>query len=274
MKKISWLIVLAVTFGFLTACTHSSGTYILSSPAPVLDRIEKRGEINIGTAGSMPPLNMTTKDGRIIGMEADLARYIADSMGVTLNLQAMPFKDLIPAVESGKLDMVLSGVTITAKRNRRVAFVGPYFISGKGVLTSRATLAAIQDPNDIDKKEFRITALEGSTSEQFVKTILSKAQYRSSEDYDAGVKMVLEGKVDAMVADHPICLVSVARYPEQLFTIVSPFTYEPIGVVLPANDPLYINLVQNFFNTLEDSGALENLRESWFRKGDWWDKVK
>jgi polar amino acid transport system substrate-binding protein len=274
MKKTALFVVLAVTFGLLTACTHSSGTYILSSPAPVLDRIEKRGEINIGTAASMPPLNMTTKDGKIIGMEADLARYLADSMGVQLNLQAMPFKDLIPAVESGKLDMVLSGVTITAKRNRRVAFVGPYFISGKGVLTSQATLAAISKPNDIDKKEFKITALEGSTSEEFVKTIISKAQYVPAKDYDSGVAMVREGKVEAMVADHPICVVSVARYPEELFTIVSPFTYEPIGVVLPANDPLYINLVQNFFNTLEDSGALENLREAWFRKGDWWDKIK
>jgi polar amino acid transport system substrate-binding protein len=274
MKKTILLVVLAAVFGFLTACSHSSGTYILSSPAPVLDRIEKRGEIRIGTAASMPPLNMTTKDDRIIGMEPDLARYLADSMGVTLKLQAMPFKELLPALESGKIDMILSGMTITAKRNRKVAFVGPYFISGKGILTSVATLSSIKNPNDIDKAEFKVTALAGSTSEEFVKTILPNVQYIPATDYYAAVDMVLEGKAQIMLADHPICVVAVARFPEKLFTIVSPFTYEPIGVGLPANDPLFINLVENFFNTLQASGALDNLQDKWFRKGAWWDQIK
>lgn len=272
-KTIPWL-VLAVVLGFLTACSHGSGTNIFSSPAPVIDRIEKRGEIRVGTAGSMPPLNMTTKEGAIIGMEPDLARFIAGSMGVKLSLQAMAFKDLLPALESGNIDMILSGMTITAKRNRKVAFIGPYFISGKGILTSVAALASIQRPSDVDKQKFKVTALAGSTSEEFVKTVLTKVQYIPATDYKAAVAMVLDGRADFMLADHPICVASVLRYPEKLFTIVSPFTYEPIGVGLPPNDPLFVNLVENCFRTLKASGELENLREKWFRKGEWWDRIE
>jgi polar amino acid transport system substrate-binding protein len=275
MAKARWIVVLALTAGLTAACAHSSGTYILTSPSPVMDRIEKRGELVVGTAAGMPPLNMTTKDGRIIGFEADLAKYLADSMGVKLTLKPMLFKELLPSLERGKLDMVLSGVTMTTERNRKVAFVGPYYISGKGILTKIATLASIDKPGDIDQSKFRITALEGSTSEAFVQHVLSRAKYMPAKDYKSAVGMVIDDKVDLMLADHPICVVSVARYPQHdLFTIVAPFTYEPIGAALPANDALFVNLVQNFLNTLDGSGALDRLQERWFQKGDWWDQVE
>ncbi len=274
MKTTRMFVVLVLLLGFLAACAQTGAVNPSSTPAPVLARIQQRGELVVGTAASMPPLNMTTKDGRIIGLDIDLANFIADSMDVKLRKEKMLFKDLLPALEAGKVDMVISGLTITAERNTRVAFVGPYYISGKGVLTSVATLASITDPDDLDKKEFKITALEGSTSERFVKIQLPHAVYMPAKDYDAGVKMVIEGTVDAMIADHPICVVSVARYPQhELFTIVSPFTYEPIGIALPAGDPLFVNLVDNLLNSVAGSGALDRATRYWFEKGEWFDQL-
>jgi polar amino acid transport system substrate-binding protein len=268
------VIVTIILLAFLVTACSNHRTFVLSSPAPVLDRIEQRGEIVVGTAGSMPPLNMTTREGEVIGLEIDLARYLADSLGVKLNLQVMPFKELLPALESGKIDVIVSGMTITTARNSKVAFVGPYLISGKGILTKTATLANIESPSEIDQPQFTITALEGSTSQAFVQAVLSNAQFIPADDYITAVQMVRDGRADIMLADHPICIVSVARYPgDDLFTIISPFTYEPIGIALPARDPLFVNLVENFLATLEGSGALDNLKERWFQKGDWWDRL-
>ncbi len=275
MKKVVVCFVFAWVLTLFSACTHHSGTYVLTSPAPVLDRIQSRGELIVGTAADMPPLNMTTKDNRIIGLEIDLARALAEAMEVDLRLQPLAFRDLLPTLEAGKVDMVLSGMTITAKRNSKVAFVGPYYISGKGLLTKTSTLVDIKDPGQIDRTEIRITALEGSTSEAFVKNVLPNVKFMAARDYTEAVDMVITDKADAMVADQPICVVSVARHPEEdLFAILTPFTYEPIGIALPANDPLLINLVQNFLNTLEDSGALDLMIDNWFQKGEWWDQVK
>ena len=131
MRKLKLLIVLALVFTLAVACEQTTGTTAKSSISPVLDRIQQRGELVVGTAGSMPPLNMTTKDGRVIGIEPDLARYMASSMGVKLRIETMHFHELLPALEAGKVDMVLSGMTITGRRNLKAAFVGPYFISGK-----------------------------------------------------------------------------------------------------------------------------------------------
>ena len=275
MRKAVLYGVLILILCIFSSCSHHSGTYVLTSPAPVLDRIQTRGELIVGTAADMPPFNMTTKDGRIIGLEIDLAQALAQAMDVELKLQAVAFKDLLPALEAGKVDMILSGMTITAKRNSKVAFVGPYYISGKGLLTKTSKLVDIKDPDEIDRSEIRITALEGSTSEVFVKNILPNVKFLAATNYTEAVNMVISDKVDAMIAVQPICVITVARYPEEdLFAILTPFTYEPIGIALPANDPLGMNWVQNFLNTIEDSGALDLMLDRWFQEGEWWSQVK
>jgi polar amino acid transport system substrate-binding protein len=274
-KRVLPIIPVLVSIFFFACSQHNLGTYVLTSPSPVLDRIQRRGELVVGTAAGMPPLNMMTKDEKIIGLDADLSRYIADAMEVKLRLEPMAFKDLLPALEAGKVDMVISGMTMTAYRNRRVAFVGPYLISGKGLLSRQATLAAITDPDAIDLAGVKLTALAGSTSADFVRTVTPRAQFVPAQDYDEAVKMVIDGRVDAMVADQPICLISVARYPDQgLLAVIAPLTYEPIGIALPANDALFINLAGNFLTGLQDSGTLERLKDQWFQSGDWWDQMK
>ena len=218
----------------------------------------------------MPPLNMTTKSGKVIGLEPDLASIMASAMGVKLKLSTMPFAELLSALERGDVDMVMSDMTITPKRNMEVAFVGPYFISGKSILTKKNTIAAATNTEDINTPQIKLTALKGSTSQTFVEKLLPKAQLVLARDYDAAVAMVIDGKVDAMVADYPFCVVSVLRYPEEgLATLLKPLTYEPIGVALPGNDPLLINWMQNFLGTLEGSGELEDLRAKWFTDGSW-----
>jgi len=276
MKKVVLPIFSVLVSIIFCACSqHNLGTYVLTSPSPVLDRIQQRGELVVGTAAGMPPLNMTTKAGEIIGLDADLSRYLADAMGVTLRLEPVAFKDLLPSLEAGKVDAVISGMTMTANRNRRVAFVGPYLISGKGLLTRKAALAAITDPDAIDLADVRLTALAGSTSADFVRTVTPRAQFVPARDYDEAVKMVIDGRVDALIADQPICLISVDRYPDQgLLAVIAPLTYEPIGIALPPNDALFINLVGNFLTGLQDSGTLELLKNQWFQTVDWWEQMK
>ena len=91
----------------------------------------------VGISGDQPPLNGTTKEGRIIGLDADLANTIASGMDVKVRFSKMPFSDLLPALQAGKVDMVISGMTMTLDRNTKVAYIGPYLVSGKGILLKR-----------------------------------------------------------------------------------------------------------------------------------------
>jgi polar amino acid transport system substrate-binding protein len=270
MKTSRLMIVLIVSALLISSCAPMGMGGSGTGQGPTLGAILDRGELIVGTSGSMPPMNMTDKNGRIFGLEPDLASGFADSMGVTLRLVPMPFKDLLPALEAGKVDMVLSGMTITPHRNLKVAFVGPYFVSGKGLLTKIETLVAITDPSEINTPSTRLAALEGSTSAQFVKEMLPEAKLLTAPTHDDAVRMVIQNQVDAMIADYQFCAVAVIRNPEAgLLSLAAPLTYEPIGVALPASDPHLVNWVTNFLNTVSASGDLAALKLDWYTNAAW-----
>jgi len=254
----------------LTLLAGCAGTTTQASQSSGLPQIRARGELIVGTAASMPPLNMTTKTGEIIGFEIDLARAIAEAMRVKLRLAPMPFADLLPALQAGRVDMILSGVTITPERNMTVAFVGPYFVSGKSFLAKEAMLASSKASEDLNNPKMRLAALRGSTSQTFVQQNVPRATLVLTKDYDEAIGLVLQDKVDAMIADYPVCIFSVRRYPDRgLFALVTPLTYEPIGIALPGSDPLLVNWMQNWLRQFEATGELERARDRWFTDTTW-----
>ena len=275
MKKSTLLIVGMLLMAMMTGCAGMNAGTTPARTSPVMDRIVQNGELVVGTAGSMPPLNMTTKDGEVVGIEPDLARYIASAMGVELRIETMAFADLLPALEAGKVDMVLSNMTITPKRNLSAAFVGPYYVSGKAFLTKKETIALAREAEDVNSVEVTLAALKDSTSQYFVQEAIPDAKLVTTENYDAAVAMVRSGEVHALVADYPICLVSVFRYPEEgLLTVVTPLTYEPIGIAIPPNDPLLVNWLENFLDTMKVSGNLESIADYWLKDASWMDNLK
>ena len=241
----------------------------IAAAGPVMDRILKKGELVVGTTGTQPPLNATTRDGKIIGFDADIARLIARNMGVKVRFETMPFAKLLPALEAGKVDMILSSMTMTLTRNLKVAFVGPYYISGKGILTKGHTIAALQDPEGLNRPEFKIAALQNSTSQKFVEMSAPKAKLVTTESYDNAVEMLFQDKIDAMIADFPFCAFTTFRYKDKgLVAGQSKLTFEPLGIALP-EDTLLINWVNNFMIMLEGSGQLKNLNKRWFKDASW-----
>ena len=271
MKKMTLVLVsLLLLIGCAQTNSNTAIASASASASPVIDRIQQRGQLVVGMTGNMPPLNMTTKEGELIGYEVDLARAMAAAMGVKAKMEIIPFGELLPALQSGKIDLILSNMTITPGRNLKVAFVGPYFDSGKAFLTKVKTIAMADDPEDIDAKKVKLVALEDSTSQAFVEKALPNATLITAKDYDAAVDMVLQDKVHAMVADYPICVVSVFRYPDKgLLSVVTTLTYEPIGVGVPAGDPLLVNWVENYMGIAGKTGLLEAIQEKWFLKPDW-----
>jgi polar amino acid transport system substrate-binding protein len=244
-------------------------------PHPVISRIESRGEIVVGMSGNQPPLNNQDPSGAIVGLEPDIAQMLADSMGVKLRLVAKPFADLLPALERGEIDAAMSGLTITPERNLKYAFVGPYFISGKSVLSTAKSIKKLDETDELNSPSIRLAYLAGSTSEIFVQEVLPHAQSVPVQSYDEGVRMILDQTVDALVADFPFCVLTVLKYTnERLVTLSEPFTFEPLGIALPSNDPLLVNLVDNFLITMEGTGRLFEMKARWFTDGPWLEEME
>jgi polar amino acid transport system substrate-binding protein len=262
--------LLSLALVILTLSVPFTGFAADSGDSPALARIVKSGTLRVGTSGTQPPFSVVSKSGELIGYEIELAGLLADAMQVDLELVQKPFPVLLDALANGDVDMVMSGMTMTPKRNLSAAFVGPYIISGKTILTTSDRLAQAVEAEELDQASLRLAALENSTSQNFAELLMPKAKLTTTDEYDAAVKMLLEGKVDAVVADMPICAITMLRYPDkELAMTAMPLTIEPIGVALPAGDSLLLNMVENYLGALEMIGILEELEEDWFDDGGW-----
>ena len=261
MKKIIFMVILVSMLAFTFATIASAGA--------ALDNILKKEELIVGITGNQPPLNATTKDGKIIGLDADIAKLIAMNMGVKLKFSTMPFSRLLPALEAGLVDMIISSMTITPGRNLNVAFIGPYYISGKGILTNIQNIASLRDAKGLNKPEFTVAALKGSTSQAFVEKSAPHAELVATESYDDAVELILNDKVNALVTDYPFCAFTAFRYSDKgLIAGQTPLTFEPLGIAVP-EDTLLINLLQNYMAMLQASGQLKALNKRWFQDSSW-----
>ena len=260
MKKLVLLVLVSVSLLMIVN---------VAVAGKAMDRILKKGQLLIGTTGSQPPLNVTDKNGKIIGYDADIARLIASNLGVEPKFVVRPFAELLPTLESGKVDMVISSMTMTLERNRSHVFVGPYYVSGKGILTKTQTISVLQQADGLNNSEFKVAALNKSTSQAFVEKAAPKAQLVTTKSYDEAIDMLMKDKVTAVVADYPFCAFTAFRHQDQgLVSGQSKFTVEPLGIAIP-EDVLLINWLSNFLNMLEASGQLKRLTEKWFQDGAW-----
>ena len=116
-----------------------------AADAPVLERIVQSGELRVGLSGDQPPFNAKDRDGQLIGLEVDLANLLAGALRVDAKFVTRPFPQLLDALAAGEVDVVLSGMAITAPRSLKATFVGPYMLSGKSILTTSKTLAMVRN---------------------------------------------------------------------------------------------------------------------------------
>jgi len=252
------LMALAVTFP------------INSMAGDTLQRVVDFKVLKVGMSANQPPMTMVNREGGVMGFDVDLARALATAMKVKLEIKAMPFGELMTALEEDKIDMVMSGMSITPQRTELVSFVGPYMMSGKSILTKNSVLTKISSGEEFNRKELKLLALSNSTSVSFIEDVAPDANLIEINSYDEGVAMIIEGKADAMVADMPMCVLSVMRYAEaSLTTLDRPLTIEPIGIAISKDDPQFFNLVDNYLRAYEKTGVLGKLRKKWFEDSSW-----
>jgi polar amino acid transport system substrate-binding protein len=272
MKIRIWLtsfatIVITALLAINTASAQGNGS-------PALKRITSSNTLTVAMSAKQPPFNVKNRDGKTIGLDVDLAQLLANSMGVELKIVEMPFANLQLALEEGDVDLIISGMTATLRRNTRIAFAGPYFISGISILTTSNSIAAAENAADLNHKQLRIAALKRSTSAKFAAKLLPDSELSETASHRAAVQLLLDGKVDAVVADATACALSMLRYPNAgLTTLQRPLTIEPIGIAIAPNDPLLINLVENYIAALEATGAMAALQDKWFGNGTWLTQV-
>lgn len=235
-----------------------------------LQRVLDFKTLKVGMSADQPPMTAVNKSGGLMGYDVDLARALANAMRVQLDIKVIPFSELIAALENDDIDMIISNMSITPERTEQVAFVGPYMMAGKSILTRNSVLAEAGDAGEFNRKDLKLVAIGNSTSAQFISETAPDAKLITVEHNEAGIEMVIQGQADAMIADMAVCKLAVLRHRESgLTTLQQPMTLEPIGIAVNKDDPQFQNLVENYLSAYGKTGLLVKLRKKWFEDGSW-----
>ncbi|MGM1061061.1 glutamate ABC transporter substrate-binding protein [Saccharothrix sp. Mg75] len=204
------------------------------------DTLEGRaedGSLTIGIRFDQPGLAQRRLDGKFVGFDVDVAKYVAAQLGVEekgITWKEARSADRERLIAEGEVDFVVATYSITDKRKEQVSFAGPYFQTGQGLLV-RFTEADITDPGHLDGK--RLCSVTGSTSAQKVKDQFAQGvQLVEYGQYSDCVTALLASKVDAVTTDEVILAGYVAENPELLKLVGQPFTTERYGVGLLKGD--------------------------------------
>jgi polar amino acid transport system substrate-binding protein len=236
----------------------------------VTERIAKNKTLVVGTPGDFPPFTASTSTGRLIGLDIDLAKNLANWLQVKIEFKQMEFSQLITALKANKIDIAMSGMTMTPRRNMQIVFIGPYALSGQSILGKKTILEQVSTADDLRKLTCCVAVLKGTTGEKMAKELLPDANIISTSTLDESLILLLDGKVDAIVADYPFCRVAEFRYKDRGFAMFDePLTFEPVGIALSPDDPLFANLVGNYLTIMTGSDALKKLQEKWFKNITW-----
>ncbi|WP_019819072.1 glutamate ABC transporter substrate-binding protein [Saccharomonospora saliphila] len=232
MRRLTCL-VSAVALGLGSAACTTTDAAVDS----IVTRAEDTGSLTIGIRIDQPGLSERTVDGRIVGFDADVARFVAGELGV--EPEDIVWEETVPAeresaLSTGAVDLVVAAYSITEERSRSVAFAGPYFETGQDVLVRRAA------PEITDASQLRgrtLCASSGSTStdtaeKRFGGAVRLVEYTRVSECVTA----LLAGRVDAVTTDAAILAGYVARNPELLRLAGLRLSTERYGVGLPLGD--------------------------------------
>ena len=260
--KTALLVALAIS---ISACNGIEASPSAKNEGSHLQSIIKKGTLVLGTSGNMTPMTRSINSGKdAIGFDIDLAKTMAESMGVDLEIKVIAFEKLIPALENGEIDIIVSNMTITPKRNAQVAFIGPYMTSGKCLVTKDPTLASLKK-EALNNASNKLVVLKGTTTEKFVKIGMPKVNAVVVNTQEEAIAMVRDSKVSGMLSEYPMCKAIISNNPDEFVSVFSNLTYEPIGIAVAPQNTHLLNWTQNFLVRANNVGLFEMLAEKWFK---------
>ena len=265
-------LILAVTSAFSLPAVAQQATKALSSDS-VIETIKKRGAIKIGLS-IFKPWSMRDKKGELIGFELDVGRKLAEDMGVDAEFIPTAWDGIIPALVSGKFDVIISGMTTTPQRNLTINFTNPYAYSGLTILANKKLTAELSALEDFNSPDVTFAARRGATPAALIAEMFPEAELLLFDEDGAATQEVLNGKAHASMAAEPTPSSEARRYPDVLsvpFDTAFSATGEAFG--LRKGDPDALNFFNNWINIQTRNGWLKQRNDYWFRSEEWADQV-
>ena len=264
LKKLVALGLVAVLAVGLVGCGNKSSDN-LGGNQTALEQIKKNKKLVVATSPDYPPFEfMVSENGKskIVGADIDLAQKIADKLGVELELKAMDFDALVPALQAGKVDMVITGMTPNEKRKKAVDFSDIYFKGENAVIVNAKDAGKFTSEDQLKKAKLGVQ--KGSTQETYVKDNLKVTNYKALVAVPDLIADMKNGNIDAVVLNSKVAGINVTKYDGikvvENLKLTSGGDEEAMAVAIKKGDNAdLIKLTNEVIKGLQDSGEYDKI---------------
>ncbi len=219
--------------------------------------------LRVGVAPDDPPIVFEV-DGQVVGIEADLARSVAQTLERPIEFERYRSDELIDALLRGEIDVVMSGLSITPEREDRVRFVTPYMEVGQLALIRSRDIARFGRIQNIRRPGARVGYEFGTSGERFVATDLPRAESFGFDDVESGLRSLRADRIDYFIHDAPtVWRLAGDLAHRDLHGLYRPLTTEQLAwAVRPEDDALFQQL-DTTLSTWKREGLIEPVVQRW-----------
>ena len=217
--------------------------------------------LRVGMELSYPPFEMTDERNRPTGVSVDLAMALGERLGQDVKIENIPFAGLIPALKTGKIDLIISSMTATEERAQSIGFSKPYLTTGLCLLVSKNS--DINSIEDLDRSGKQVAVKQGTTGHVYGTGNLKAAELLLFEKESAAVLEVAQNKVDAFIYDQMSTYMNWLKHQETTRPILEPFKREHWAIGLRINDEALKREVNAFIDAFKDSGGFDRLGDKY-----------
>ncbi len=264
LKKLLALGLVAVLAAGLVGCGNKSSDNSGGNQT-ALEQIKKNKKLVVATSPDYPPFEFMVSEGgksKIVGADIDLAQKIADKLGVELELKAMDFDALLPALQAGKVDMVITGMTPNEKRKKAVDFSDIYFKGENAVIVNAKDAGKFTSEDQLKKAKLGVQ--KGSTQETYVKDNLKVTNYKALVAVPDLIADMKNGNIDAVVLNSKVAGINVTKYDGikvvENLKLTSGGDEEAMAVAIKKGDNAdLIKLTNEVIKELQDGGEYDKI---------------
>ena len=220
--------------------------------------------VRVATDATYPPFEMLDENKNIVGYDVDLITEICTLANCKPEIKSTAWDGIFPALQKGDYDAVISGVTITAERDKTMDFSDPYIEVGQ-VLLVRADESRINSLDDMAGKSVAIQ--RGTTNDETATQLQKEGKIKDIKrfpTFDLAVKALLNRDVDAVIIDNTAASGYMGTNPDKLKVAGEKFTSEGLGIVVRDGDSELQSAFNAALKALKENGTMDRLYQKWF----------
>ncbi len=222
-------------------------------------------KIVVGTEPTFPPFESKDEAGNFVGFDIDMVKAIAAKQGFEVEFKDLPFDSLIPALQSGQIDLIASGLSITDERRKAVDYSDPYIDAGLSIAV-RKNNDTIKSSADLKGKSAAVQ--QGATGAKKAEELQKAGTLKEVRQFPTVPLAMMElakGSVDVVINDRPVSEAFVAAQPGQIKLLDEVIDADSYGIAVRKGNTELLAKINAGLSTIKADGTLTGIKDKYFK---------